>query len=314
MFMDQTDFGQRVLAARGEPLVSGDVATLQVNVGYRCNLACRHCHVQGSPQNTVSMDQRTVDQVLTVLAASSIPTLDITGGAPELNPAFLRLATEARRLGRRVIVRTNLAVFSEAGMHDLPDRYRTIGAEIIASLPCYLENNVDGIRGSGTFRRSIDALRRLNALGYGGPGLPLNLVYNPGGPFLPPDQDRLEQDYKRELKARYGVFFSRLYAFTNMPIGRFRDDLARSGRLDGYCTLLRSSFNPATLDNLMCRTMVSVGPDGRLFDCDFNQALDIGPAAGAPRHIDEFDLGRIAGRVIETGDHCYACSAGQGST
>ncbi len=309
-------FADTVLSFTKKPLTARGVTVLQVNLGYRCNMFCRHCHVSAGPGRTEMMNDKTIQAVMRTMLANPIETLDITGGAPELNPHFRRLVSEARKGGRRVIVRTNLTVIYEQGMQDLPEFYRDHGVELIASLPCYLEENIVAVRGAGSFQKSIDALRRLNSLGYGNglSGLPLSLVYNPGGAFLPPLQGALEADYLRELRNRYGISFTRLFSFTNMPIGRFRDTLAREGSLERYENMLASAFNPATLDNIMCRSLVSVRWDGRLFDCDFNQVLGIPTVSGVPQHIDDFNLAALSHRTIAADNHCYACTAGQGST
>jgi radical SAM/Cys-rich protein len=262
------------------------------------------------------MDGETVGSILRVLQENPVGTLDITGGAPELNPHFRALVTGARKAGKRVISRTNLTIFFERGMDDLPEFYQEQGVELVASLPCYLEENVNRVRGNGAYHKSIDALRMLNRLGYGdkSSALSLSLVYNPGGAFLAPPQGALEADYKKELKSRFDISFTRLYAFTNMPIGRFRDFLARSGTLDAYREMLASAFNPATLDSIMCRSIVSVGWDGALYDCDFNQILGIGVTTDASRHIRDFDYAALSARRIAVDDHCFGCAAGQGST
>lgn len=308
-------FAQQVLDSGGRPLTAIAVETLQVNLGYRCNLSCSHCHVEAGPGRQEVMDGATIDEVLRVLAAHPVPLVDITGGAPELNPHFRRLVASARGLGKRVLVRTNLAIFHEPAVSGLPAFYRQHGAELVASLPCYRENNVDAMRGRGVFSRCIASLRELNALGYGQPdGLPLHLVYNPGGPFLPPQQNRLEQEYRRALRDGHGISFTSLYALANMPIGRFREGLARTNDLDRYQDLLSGAFNPATLAGIMCRTLLSVGWDGRLYDCDFNQVLGLVVEPEAHRHIRDFSYERLAGRAIRVGDHCYGCTAGHGST
>lgn len=314
--LKQNSFKDTIQAAGHGQLQARNISVLQVNMGYRCNMACRHCHVAAGPGRTEVMERRTVDAVLSALLRNPIGTLDITGGAPELNPFFRTLVREARKAGKRVICRTNLTISSEQGMKDLPEFYGEQGVELIASLPCYLEENVAAVRGNDAFQKSIAALRTLNGLGFGdGPeGRPLSLVYNPGGAFLPPSQCALEADYKRELRNRYGVFFTRLYAFTNMPIGRFRDSLVASGTFDWYRDMLASAFNPQALDNIMCRGLVSVGWDGRLFDCDFNQVLGLGVAADIPQHIQNFDYDALASRRIAVDDHCFGCTAGQGST
>jgi len=308
-------FHETVRSLRREPLTVQGITTLQVNVGYRCNLSCSHCHVEAGPGRTEVMDCETVDAILRALENSPIAILDVTGGAPELNPHFRRLVSAARRLGKKVIVRTNLAVLHEPGQEDTPSFYREQNVELIASLPCYQQDNVDAMRGRGTFAKCIATLRTLNSLDYGMPGgHPLHLVYNPAGPFLPPSQSSLEQDYRRELRDRYGVSFSTLYALTNMPIGRFQERLARSGELERYVALLACSFNPAALDGVMCLTLLSVGWDGRLYDCDFNQVLGLTVGPDVAAHIRDFDYDALACRTIRVGDHCFGCTAGRGST
>ncbi len=308
-------FRDKVASAGTSPLTALGLTTLQVNVGYRCNLGCTHCHLSAGPTRSESMTRDTMDVVLRALAGNPVQTLDITGGAPELNPHFRSFVVAARQLGKHVIVRTNLSILLEPGMTDLPEFYRTHDVELVASLPCYLERNVDGIRGNGTFKKCVSALKKLNGLGYGREGgIPLNLVYNPNGAFLPPAQAALEQDYKRELGSRYGVFFNKLYAFTNMPIGRFRDRLSRDGNLEAFQDMLACSFNPQTLDRIMCRHLISVGWDGALYDCDFNLALGLPLNPGLPTCIRDFDHAALASRMIAVDDHCYGCTAGQGST
>src|SRR5574337_689303 len=309
-------FAERVRACGRDPLRAERISVLQVNLGYQCNMSCGHCHVSAGRGRKESMNRATAEAVLLVLRDSPIGTLDLTGGAPELNPQFRHLVREARKAGKTVIVRTNLTIFFEPGMEDLPSFYREQGVELAASLPCYLEQNVDAARGSGAYTRSIEALRRLNAEGFGmedQASLQLSLVYNPGGAFLPPVQAGLEADYKRELKQRHGVSFTRLFAFTNMPIGRYREQLSRRGELENYRALLSSAFNPATLDRVMCRTMLSVGWNGTLYDCDFNQVIG-SPVTAGSASIDEFDYDALSRRTIAVGDHCYGCTAGQGSS
>ena len=314
--MMKTAFRDTVQANNQGPLTARGIEVLQVNMGYRCNMVCTHCHVQAGPGRTEAMDRETVDAVLRVLKDNPVKTLDITGGAPEMNPFSRRIITEANKLGKHIISRTNLTIFCEEGMRDFPEFYRDQGVELIASLPCYLENNVNASRGIGAFQQSIDALRRLNSLGYGDEAgeLRLHLVYNPAGPFLAPAQSTLERDYKRELSSRHGVVFNRLFVFANMPIGRFRDSLVKSNDLGAYLALLASSFNPHTLDRIMCRSLVSVGWDGRLSDCDFNQVLGIATEAGISQHISDFDYAALSRRRISVDDHCFGCTAGQGST
>jgi len=294
------------------------IDTLQVNVGYRCNQACHHCHVNAGPDRSEMMACDIVDQVLRVLAARRIPTLDITGGAPELNPHFRYLVRGARHLGIHVIDRCNLTVLNEPGFEDLADFLAAERVEITASLPCYDRDNVDQQRGERVFESSILALRKLNALGFGveGSGLRLNLVYNPLGPYLPPAQDKLEADYRRELGTHFGVVFNRLYTLANMPIKRFGSTLITQGKFAAYMTLLRSAHNPANLDGVMCRSLVSVDYRGYLYDCDFNQMLGIPLAvAGKPRrHVSDLLGGEIDTAPIAVAEHCYGCTAGQGSS
>jgi radical SAM/Cys-rich protein len=282
----------------------------QVNMGYRCNMTCKHCHVSGGPARTEVMDKKTVETVLGVLRDNPIETLDITGGAPELNPSFRTLVAGARHAGRHVIVRTNLTIFLEEGMGDLPEYYRDQNVELIASLPYYLEDGVDRVRGSGVFRKSISALQKLNSLGYGSEasGPPLSLVFNPQGIFLPPPQSSLEAEYRRELKDQFGISFTHLYTFANMPIGRFRDFLAKTGHLEKYLARLSGAFNPRTLEGIMCRHLISVGWDGTLYDCDFNRL----PESRRPRspHINEFDYGAVP-EEDRRGRPLFGCTARQ---
>ena len=299
------------------PLVRRRLETLQVNLGYRCNQACLHCHVNASPDRKEMMDDGTVDAVLATLRALAIPTLDVTGGAPELHPRFRDLVREARARGAHVIDRCNLTILNELGFEDLGDFLAAEGVEIIASLPCYLEANVDRQRGKHAFESSILALRKLNALGYGkGEGLVLNLVYNPQGPALPPAQHSLEADYKRELGARYGIVFDALYTLANMPINRFGSTLVTQGRFASYMALLRGAHRPENLERVMCRTLVSVDWRGYLYDCDFNQMLGIPLAVAGRRKRHVSELARLAldGAAIAVADHCYGCTAGQGSS
>lgn len=309
-------FTEKVSSVNSEPIQAWELSVLQVNLGYRCNMACKHCHVSGGPMRTELMNPETAEQVLRVLSESAIETLDITGGAPEMNPVFRALVIGARKAGRRVIARTNLTIFFEEGMDDLSEFYRGQGVELIASLPYYLEDGVDRVRGSGTFKMSIEALKRLNGLGYGkeSSDLQISLVYNPQAMFLAPSQCMLEAEYKRALRDQFGVSFNHLYTVTNMPIGRFRDFLVTTGTLDMYMKKLTDAFNPMALDGIMCRHMVSIGWDGKLYDCDFNQILGLSPSLDAPQHINNFDYRALARRKISMGDHCYGCTAGQGST
>jgi radical SAM/Cys-rich protein len=299
------------------PLRRGPVTTLQLNIGKRCNLACHHCHVESGPNRQEAMDRRGAERVLELLAASpGVELLDLTGGAPELNPHFRVLVEGARALGRRVMDRCNLTVLFEPGQEDTPAFLARQGVEVVASLPCYSAENVEQQRGRGVFGTSIDALRHLNALGYAAPGsgLELHLVYNPLGASLPPAQATLEADYRDRLHDDFGVVFDRLLTLANMPIKRFAHELQRTGEYEAYMALLVSHFNPQNVPALMCREMVSVAYDGRLYDCDFNQQLEI-PLAGRPRTIwDLDDLAGIAGEPVETASHCFGCTAGTGSS
>jgi radical SAM/Cys-rich protein len=309
-------FQQLISQQEQTSLLATGIEVLQVNVGKLCNQTCRHCHVDAGPDRREVMTLETVDECLDALRRSEIPTLDITGGAPELNPNFRYLVQEARQMGRRVIDRSNLTILLAPGFTDLPEFLAEHRVEIVASLPCYLEENCDRQRGSGVFQRSIEALRRLNELGFGRSGcrLSLTLVYNPVGFSLPPDEKSLETDYRRELVGRYGIEFTRLFAITNMPISRFLDDLLTAGEYENYMRTLVDAFNPATVNGVMCRTMLSVDWQGRLFDCDFNQMLDLEVACGLPRHIRDFDFDQLATRRIVTGRHCFGCTAGAGSS
>jgi radical SAM/Cys-rich protein len=300
------------------PLARRRMDTLQVNVGYRCNQSCVHCHVGASPQRTEEMAGETVDLVVAVLARRHISTLDITGGAPELNPHFRRLVRAARELGVRVIDRCNLTILEMAGQEDLADFLKLEQIEIVASLPCYLADNVDRQRGKGVFEGSIRGLQRLNALGYGREetGLVLNLVYNPQGPSLPPPQEALEADYRRELGDKFGIVFNRLFTLANMPIQRFGSTLISKGEFDRYMRLLRQAHRDDNLDSVMCRDLVSVDWRGYLYDCDFNQMLDLPltGADGARRRLEDLLNDDLDHNPIKVAGHCYGCTAGQGSS
>ena len=290
-------------------------ATIQVNVGKLCNQACHHCHVDAGPRRTEQMTLATAERVIEVLAASTrVETLDITGGAPELNPNFAMLVTRARALGRKVIVRCNLTVTLEPGMEWLVDFYRRSTVELVCSLPCYTAENTDRQRGAGVFDKSIAALKQLNAAGFGRGELRLDLVYNPIGASLPPPQAELEGQYRDELARNFGIVFDRLLTITNMPIARFANQLSAGGNHSAYMSLLVNHFNPATVDALMCRDLVSVGWNGRLYDCDFNQMLEIPLGGSASTIWDVDDVGKLAGESIATGSHCFGCTAGAGSS
>lgn len=292
--------------------------TVQANLGYRCNQACLHCHVNAGPTRREEMSRDTAEAVLELVAASGATTLDLTGGAPELNPHFRWLVETAHARGVQVMDRCNLTILSEPGHEDLADFLAAHRVEVVASLPCYLEDNVDGQRGAGVYARSIAGLRQLNALGYGDgrSGLMLNLVYNPTGPYLPPPQAALEADYRSELGGRHGIVFDRLFTLANMPIQRFGSTLVSHGEFDAYMTLLRGAHRDDNLDQVMCRTLVSVGWDGTVYDCDFNQMLGLPLAVPGRTRPQVRDLiGRdLAGNPIAVAGHCYGCTAGQGSS
>jgi radical SAM/Cys-rich protein len=296
----------------------GRLDTLQVNVGYRCNQSCVHCHVGASPHRTEEMPGEVVDVVLEFLERRRLWTLDITGGAPELNPHFRRLVTAARDIGVRVMDRCNLTILEVAGQEDLAEFLADHQVEIVASMPCYLEDNVDRQRGKGVFDGSIRGLQRLNALGYGQDGtrLMLNLVYNPQGPALPPPQAALEADYRRVLGERHGIVFNRLYTLANMPIQRFGSMLISKGEFDRYLALLQHAHVDANLDGVMCRSLISVDWRGVVYDCDFNQMLDLPLARGgrAPLHLSDLLSDGLEGNAIRVAGHCYGCTAGQGSS
>ncbi len=299
------------------------VETLQVNVTRLCNQACHHCHVDASPKRTEQMSRATVDRCLEILEKHpSITKLDITGGAPELNPHFDYFVMSARGLGKHVMVRHNLTVTIDGNPQTgeskryLPEFFAEHQVEVISSLPYYQEFFTDKQRGNGVFKKSVESLRRLNELGYGKPdsGLELNLVYNPVGAFLPAPQGDLVRQYKKELAAKFGVVFNHLFTITNMPINRFKKDLERLGAYDEYLTRLINAFNPAAAEGVMCRSLISVGYDGRLFDCDFNQMLDLELAGESGRTIFDFDPDRLLDRQIIFDQHCYGCAAGAGSS
>ncbi|HNA59509.1 MAG TPA: arsenosugar biosynthesis radical SAM protein ArsS [Elusimicrobiota bacterium] len=310
------NFAARLSTAGLPPVTALRVDTLQVNVGRVCNQTCRHCHVDAGPDRREAMARDTVDHCLRVLRDFDIPTLDITGGAPELNPHFRELVRGARALERRVIDRCNLTVLEIPAQADLAGFLAAHRVEVVASLPYFEADRTDAQRGDGVFDRSLRGLRRLNALGYGRPdsGLILNLVYNPAGAFLPPDQGDLEVQFRRELRDRWGVEFNRLFALANMPIGRFLEFLRATGNYEGYMTRLANAFNPAAVPGLMCRNLLSVGWDGALYDCDFNQMLDWPLVEGSPAHIRDFDPDRLARRAVAVGNHCFGCTAGGGSS
>ena len=300
------------------PLHRGRLETLQVNLGYLCNQSCLHCHVNAGPRRTEIMSEQTVQQVLDFLAAQQITTLDLTGGAPEMNPHFRYLIGEATKLGVRIIDRCNLTILEEPGYEDMAAFLAQHRVEVVASLPCYLSDNVDAQRGKGVFETSIAALKQLNALGYGieGSGLTLTLVYNPQGACLPPSQNELQAAYKRELRLRYGIEFNQLFTITNMPIKRFGSTLISRGEFASYMQLLKEAYSEENLSGVMCRSLISVDWQGFVYDCDFNQMLEL-PLAGQhgnSTHLSELMHEDMQGRPIVVMDHCYGCTAGQGSS
>jgi len=307
---------ENALAESGlHPLRAVGIEVLQLNLGRLCNMTCTHCHVDAGPDRREMMSRETAEACIRALAGTDIPTLDLTGGAPEMSPHFRWMVQEARRLDRHVIDRCNLTILQTPGHADLPEFLAAHHVEIVASLPCYLEENVDAQRGDRAFQRSIEVLRRLNAIGYGRPdtGLQLTLVYNPVGPSLPPPQAALEADYRRELAQRYEVCFTRLITITNMPISRFLDHLLKSGQYEAYMEELIAAYNPNAASGVMCRTTLSVDWQGQLYDCDFNQMLGMSVHHDVPQNIRDFDPQSFANRTIITGQHCYGCTAGTGS-
>jgi radical SAM/Cys-rich protein len=308
------------LAAEGLRLRRARPEILQVNVGKLCNLTCVHCHVNAGPKRKEIMTRETIDRIIDWLAKTNIPTVDLTGGAPEMIPDFRYFIERVNDLqpSRHVIDRCNLTILLESGYQDLAEFLAARKVEIIASMPCYSAENVNAQRGEGVFEGSLAALQLLNSLGYGiDPELPLHLVYNPVGAFLPPSQGELEVDYKRELKKHFGIVFNNLYALTNLPIGRFASYLRHNGKQEEYMQLLIHAFNPATINGLMCRNTISVGWRGEVYDCDFNQQLRMqwsSNGARGPLFLWDIDPDSLENRKIMTGDHCFGCTAGAGST
>lgn len=306
------DFDRKV----GGPIMADGIDILQVNVGLSCNQACVHCHLNCSPAREESMSWETMESVLGLADQVKPRMVDITGGAPELNEYLQQFILKLRNAGLSIQVRTNLSAMEEPGLTEYPDFFARNQVGLVASLPCYLEENVSKVRGSQCFSKSVNVLRQLNELGYGtDDALTIDLVFNPAvGPNLPPSQVLLENDYKREMKERYGIVFNKLLTITNVPIGRYMDELKEKGQDQQYMELLTESFNPANVDGLMCRHQVNIGWDGRLYDCDFNQALGLPVNHGAPDRIEDFDLRQLVHRQVVTGKHCFACTAGAGSS
>lgn len=308
------EFDARIIEVEGHPLHALELSTIQINIGLRCNLTCKHCHVGAGPGRKEEMDWATMEQVLAVARQTGCHLIDITGGAPEMNPHFRRLIHTLAEADIPAQVRTNLTVLLETGFEDMAEFMASHRVRLTASLPCYLEENVDQQRGDGVFQDSISALSRLNSFGYGIQNdLPLMLVYNPLGTTLPPPQVPLETMYRKELRARFGVEFTSLITITNMPVGRFWSTLRKEKKADDYMAQLRESFNPNTLSSLMCRHLISVDWNGRIHDCDFNLAMKMPVDHGAPTHIRDFDPS-LARRRIVTGAHCFGCTAGAGSS
>jgi radical SAM/Cys-rich protein len=309
------DFEKQIAKITGEGLHSQRIETLQVNIGLRCNQQCMHCHLEGSPDRNEAMEWSLMEMVLNAAGKARFRLVDLTGGAPDLHPHVCRFVAALRKEGVQVRVRTNLTVLMEPGMEKIPEFLQKHRVRLVASLPCYLEENVRAQRGAGAFEKSIGAMRRLNAVGYGRePALSLDLVYNPAGAFLPPAQPLLEEVYRRELGSRFGIFFTRVLTITNMPLGRFGNELDRQHQRESYLRLLRTSFNPRTVTGLMCRHQLSIGWDGTLYDCDFNLALRLPVNHGAPDHIHDFRTAELRKRRIVTGEHCFGCTAGAGSS
>jgi radical SAM/Cys-rich protein len=310
-------FMTKIRPIKDEVAYRGELKILQVNLGDLCNQNCSHCHINGGPQGKKVMSKKVIDDVLQFLKKNKGLVLDITGGAPEMNPDFIYLVAAAKDVVKETIVRSNLTVLTEKGKESLPLFFKENNVHLICSLPCYTKDNVNKQRGDGVFEKSIAALKRLNTVGYGQKeGLLLDLVYNPGGAFLPGPQDQLEADYKTMLKKEYDVDFNRLLTITNVPVNRFKQDLEEKGELDKYKDLLESNFNEEIAPNIMCRTLLSVGWDGRVYDCDFNQALDLTLMTDERKDINikDLDLLDLKEREILFGDHCFSCTAGLGSS
>jgi len=292
--------------------------TLQVNLGYLCNMSCLHCHVNAGPKRKEVMDRANIDLVLAFIQAVKPKTLDLTGGAPEMNPHFKELVYRARQMNVHVIDRCNLTILEENGQQDLAEFLAEQTVEIVASLPCYLEENVDQQRGNGAFRKSITALKKLNRLGYGEEqsDLTLNLVYNPQGSALPPPQNELETAYKKHLKNGFGITFNQLFTMVNMPIQRFGSTLVSNGQFDSYMALLKENYNPDALGSVMCKSTLSIDWQGHVFDCDFNQMLNLplGDRSDSPIHLSQLDHSALVNQPIAVRQHCYGCTAGQGSS
>lgn len=299
------------------PLQPTGIEIFQINVGYMCNMMCKHCHVDAGPDRKEIMAKETFGYCLDALRGTDIETVDLTGGAPEMNPHFKWFVKEVSNMGKHVIVRSNLTILTTTPKYQaLPEFFARHGVEVTCSLPFYSKSRTDRQRGKGTYDKSVEVLQKLNEIGYGQDetGLELNLVYNPAGAFLPGDQEQMEQDFKRELKRKHGIVFNNLFTITNLPISRYLNFLLMSGNLDEYMEKLITSFNPAAAEGVMCRNTISIGWDGSLYDCDFNQMLEMKTNSGAPSHIKDWDEKALNEREIQINQHCFGCTAGAGSS
>ncbi len=317
LIKDYVRFEDKLTTIGHYPFKPTGTEIFQVNVGYMCNQTCAHCHVDAGPDRQEIMTRETMQQCLDALAKTNIPTVDLTGGAPEMNPDFRWFVEELSKLGRKVVVRCNLTIIlANKKYHDLPEFFAKHKIEVVSSLPYYTASRTDSQRGEGVFETSIKALQMLNAVGYGipGSGLIINLVYNPSGAFLPSGQQMLESQFKKELKNKFGIEFNNLYAITNMPISRFLDYLIESGNYEAYMDKLVNAFNPAAAESVMCRNTISIGWDGYIYDCDFNQMLGLRIERNSPQHVSEFDIDKLNQRNIILNQHCYGCTAGSGSS
>ncbi|MBT3297201.1 MAG: radical SAM/Cys-rich domain protein [Lentisphaerae bacterium] len=312
----EESFEQHLRVSDAFPLRADGIEILQLNITRQCNLSCKHCHVEAGPGQSLHMADDVLEQCIQAAAHPSIKTIDITGGAPEMHPRFRDMIERLARLDKRLLVRSNLVILRDPPYDTLPALHARLGVELVASLPDVRGARTDRQRGDGVFSGVIEVMRRLNALGYAreGSALVLDVVHNPAGAYLPGDQAALEADYRRVLQEEHGVVFSRLFCITNCPVGRYLDYLQRSGNLADYMQTLRAAYNPAAAGSVMCRTTLSVAPDGHLYDCDFNQMLGLGVNSGAPTAMADFDHDQLAAREIVTHNHCFACTAGAGSS
>lgn len=309
-------FADKIMQVRRSPLTASGVDIFQINMGKRCNLSCRHCHVEAGPYRKEVMSREILEKCLEILTSTRIPTIDVTGGSPEMNPHLQWFIQEAGQMKRRLIVRSNLLIFADEKYSHLLDLYVRNGVEIVTSLPHFREEQADRQRGTGAFKGIIEIIRILNGKGYGqeGSGLILDVVHNPVGAFLPGSQQVLEQEYRLRLKKDQGIVFNHLFCITNVPVGRYLEYLLNTENFEDYMTELVNAFNPAAVDRVMCKTTVSVGWDGSLYDCDFNQMLALPINHGAPDHIGDFQLQRLQNRQIHVANHCFGCTAGSGSS